>query len=75
MAVAQLLRTNQTFKAHYVHVQCINEYIEMGHMELVKSTENDLVPKNGSEIKYNSAYLPHHGDKRSKFNNQIKRCF
>lgn len=64
MAVAQMLqlekkfRLNPEYKEKYV--ACINEYIELGHMIRVNSTEEQMATKLGDEICYNTAYLPHH---------------
>lgn len=64
MAVAQMLQLEKKFKADHEYkkryVDCINEYIELGHMIPVESTENEMITGIGNEIQYNTAYLPHH---------------
>lgn len=64
MAVAQMLQLEKKFKLNPEfkerYTACINEYIDLGHMVRVNTTENQMATKMGDEIRYNTAYLPHH---------------
>lgn len=64
IAVATLLQMEKKFqrnpewKAEYA--KCINEYLELGHMELAKNSDESLVTMRNNEKHYNCYYLPHH---------------
>lgn len=64
MAVAQMLqlekkfRENPKYKEQYV--KCINEYLDLGHMKQVYTSEEEMAAKNGDEMQFHTAYLPHH---------------
>lgn len=64
MAVAQMLQLEKRFRADKAfkekYVACMNEYIELGHMKKVTTTEEEMITKNNEKIQVNTAYLPHH---------------
>lgn len=55
IAVATLL---QMEKSEYA--KCINEYLELGHMELARESDEALISIEGGEKCYKCYYLPHH---------------
>lgn len=59
MQMERKLATNSELRAEYS--KCINEYLQLGHMSLVSTTENQhqIVLPNGTTT-YSSYYLPHH---------------
>lgn len=63
-AIAQLLHMEKKFKINEKFKQdynkCMQEYLNLGNMTLVTSSENDHIIQRGNETFYNCAYLPHH---------------
>lgn len=51
-------RTDAIYKERYV--ACMREYIELGHMVRVTTTEDGMMTRNGDEVQFNTSYLPHH---------------
>lgn len=64
IAVATLLQMEKRFKRDpqlkEEYSKCINEYIELNHMELAKDSDESLITTKNGEKCYECYYLPHH---------------
>lgn len=58
MQMEKKFRRNPSLKAEYA--KCINEYLELGHMELAHTSDESLVEYRDGKKHYNCYYLPHH---------------
>lgn len=64
IAVATLIQMEKRFKRDpqlkKEYAKCINEYLELDHMELAESSDEALTTIRGGEKCYECYYLPHH---------------
>lgn len=64
IAVATLLQMEKKFQRNpewkVEYAKCLNEYLELGHMELAEKSDESLVTMRNNEKHYNCYYLPHH---------------